>query len=124
MIKVWHYKKLTRAEADRLNASEGGWGSEPRFSRYADITMGDADLSVIAKAMLEGEYSAIAVVESNDRDDAYRLTNHIECDWRENDGVVAIPGREYRSTSVGDIFEMEDGSMYIVANMGFKKIEG
>jgi len=123
MIKVWHFKKLTRAEADRLNASSG-WDSEPRFSRYADITMGDADLSVIAKAMLEGEYKAVAVVDTNDREVAYRLTNHIEENWTSNEGVTVYPGG-HRSSSVGDIFEeVETGAMYVVANMGFKRIEG
>lgn len=125
MIKVYHYKKLTSGEAARLNGPDGGWDSEPRFSRYADITMGDADLSVIAKAMLEGEYACVAVVGTNDKEAAYALTNHIESDWTKNDNVVAIPGFDgYKSTSVGDIFEMESGAMYIVANMGFKRIEG
>ena len=121
MIKVYHYASLTDAEADRLNGSDGGWDSEPRFSRYADINSGNADVATYVKALIEGEYRAVAVVNGT-KSDAFRLTNHIESDWRENDGVTFIPGNEPRSTSIGDLFEDTDtGAFYIVARVGFTK---
>ena len=121
MIKVWHYSRLTDTEVKALNGPDGGWDSTPRFSRYADITGGLADLATTVKALLEGEYHAVAVVDG-DKNDAFALTNHIEASWTENAGVTAIPG-DHRSTSVGDILEdTETGAMYSVAAMGFDKI--
>ena len=125
MIKVYHYNSLTKSEEKAINGPNGGWDSTPRFARYADITSGHADLSVVFKALLEGEYHAVAVVETDERDIAFRLTNHIEDDWTENkqNGITVLPG-SHRSTSVGDIMEeTETGAMYVVAPMGFVKVE-
>ena len=125
MKKVYHYNSLTNAEAKELNGSNGGWDSNPRFARYADITSGHADLSVVFKALLEGEYHAVAVVETDNNDIAYQLTNHIDGDWTDNkqNGITALPG-SHRSTSVGDIIEDTDtGAMYVVASMGFDRVE-
>lgn len=122
MKKVYHYNSLTKSEEKAINGPNGGWDSTPRFARYADITSGHADLSVIFKALIEGEYHAVAVVDTDERDVAFMRTNHIESDWRENDTVTALPG-EHRSTSVGDIIEdTETGAMAIVAPMGFTEV--
>jgi len=122
MFKVYHYAMLTETERNRLNGPDGGWDSEPRFSRYADITsFGKKD--AVIKGLLEGEYHAVAVVKFNNMEDVFRFTNHIEDDWTKNPAVTAIPCKGYRSTSVGDLIEnCETGEIFIVAGCGFEPL--
>ncbi len=122
MLKIYHLKGLTKAEAKRLNGSTGGWDSEPRFARYADITS-FADSAQIVTALLEREYNLVAVVDSANLDDGFTSTNHIESDWQENDNVTALPGR-HRSTSVGDLIVSADDVTYVVEGTGFAKLGG
>lgn len=58
----------------------------------------------------------VAVVDTDDLDEAYRLTNHIDKLWWENEGVVAL--RESRSTSIGDVLDL-NGKFYVVDRCGF-----
>ena len=118
MIQIFHYNRHTETEVKRLNASEGGWDSEPRFARYANITM-SAQLPDVAIGLLNREYSCVAVVNSDDLEDGFRYTNHIEADWAKYpaDIVTPLPG-EHRSTSVGDVFT-RNGATYVVAPCGF-----
>ena len=117
MIQIFHYTSLTETERKRLNASSG-WDSEPRFTRYANITQG-AKLPDVAIGLLNREYHLVAVVDSDDLEDGFRYTNHIETDWAKQPAniVTPLPG-EHRSTSVGDII-VRDGGTYIVAGCGF-----
>jgi hypothetical protein len=117
MIQIFHYNRLTDTEVKRLNRSSG-WDSEPRFARYANITM-SAQLPAVAIGLLNREYHLVAVVDSDDLEDGFRYTNHIEADWSKYpaDIVTALPG-EHRSTSVGDVFT-RDGATYVVAGCGF-----
>ena len=62
----------------------------------------------------------VAEVDSNDLEEAFELTNHIEHNWTENEEVTPLISNP-RSTSCGDIMEI-DGKFYIVASCGFKKI--
>ncbi len=119
MLKIYHHSGLNKDEVKRLNAN--GWDSEPRFTRYADITS-DGTPAQVAIALLEREYHLVAIVSSDHRNDGFSLTNHIDSDWRENDGVIALPG-EHRSTSVGDII-VQDGVTSIVAKFGFTTLGG
>lgn len=118
MIQIFHYNRLTDTEVKRLNSSDGGWDSEPRFTRYANITM-QAKLPDVAIGLLNREYSCVAVVASDDLEDGFRYTNHIEADWAKHpaDIVTPLPG-EHRSTSVGDVFT-RNGATYVVAPCGF-----
>ena len=130
-IKVYHLNSLTSEERNRLNGSDGGWDSEPRFSRYANITSGFSKKFAlnVGFALSAGEYHEAAVVTvparrvgvSSELEYAFEVTNHIESDWAENDGVEALTEKR-KSSSVGDVFE-RDGSFYIVAPMGFEKID-
>lgn len=126
-IKVYHYGSLTQTERDELNGPNGGWDSSPRFSRYADITGGFADTATVMKALLEGEYHAVAVVNGG-KDSAFASTQHISESWMEVaknasiHSVIVLPG-DHRSTSVGDIMEdTETGELFIVASCGFEKL--
>jgi hypothetical protein len=64
-------------------------------------------------------YTLVAIVDTDDLNKAYELTNHIDSDWYYNKGVTGI--RRTRSTSVGDMMIL-DNKIYIVERMGFKEI--
>lgn len=58
------------------------------------------------------DYSLAAIVEVEHREEVeqhslldipFTQTNHIESDWRNNEGVTAFGNEPLRSTSVGDI---------------------
>ena len=71
------------------------------------------------------EFTHVADVELPDLNDAqdvaYRLTNHIDTDWRENEEVTALSDKA-RSTSVGDVIQVGN-EFFMVGMMGFEKIE-
>ena len=124
-LKVYHLNILDDAEARKeLNdAVTGGWSSQPRFTRYADITT-LGDLTQAALAWLVGEYTCVAHVDDWALDDAFRLTNHIDCSWTDNDKVTEInAGLSKRSTSVGDIIQTGNGKLFMVARQGFEEID-
>lgn len=67
-------------------------------------------------------YQLVAEVDSNDLEQVFDLTNHIDHDWTTNDKVDEFnPMTGKRSTSVGDIFE-RDGKYYFVDNSGFGEL--
>ena len=123
-MKILHYKMLTKEERDRLNGSDGGWDSEPRFTRYADITS-MAKESAIREAIELGEYEEVAEVDTHDKETAFRLTNHIEHNWTFNEGVRIDLEKtdQLRSTSVGDLMIDDNGDRWIVAPVGFKRLD-
>lgn len=65
---------------------------------------------------------AVANVETDSLDEAYLRTNHIDYDWAENPGVEVLTVDSTRSTSVGDVMEME-GQKYVVQSIGFAKLD-
>ena len=67
------------------------------------------------------KYTKVAHVESDSLDKAYELTNNISSSWTENENVRSLKGSRVRSTSVGDVMEL-NGVFYIVASIGFSKI--
>lgn len=69
---------------------------------------------------LDPDYHAVmvATVETDDFDEAYRLTNHIDKRWQENPEVTPRYPAARRSTSVGDV--MVHGSRAVaVSAFGF-----
>jgi hypothetical protein len=66
----------------------------------------------------ERYYQLVAVVEAGTLEEVYRLTNHIDHDWRENALVRTLATTPPRSTSVGDVL-VRDGQAWIVARVGF-----
>lgn len=80
-------------------------------------------LAFAAAVMFEPErFRAVAEVETAELEEAFRLTNHLEVDWRENPGVTPLVSSRCRSTSVGDVLE-RDGEFFAVASVGFRRIE-
>jgi len=68
-------------------------------------------------------YTKVAVVESDDLDDVFRITNHIDHDWTTNPEVQWHQPGGCRSTSVGDIVVDENGTAYYCANAGWDKLD-
>jgi hypothetical protein len=125
-LKVYHLNILDTDEARKeLNdRATGGWSSQPRFTRYADISC-NGDLTQASLAWLVGEYTYVAHVDDWALDDAFRLTNHIESSWTDNEKVTEMDvANSKRSTSVGDIVQtVNNGKLFMVAQFGFEEID-
>lgn len=122
-MKVYHLNILDDDQAVKeLNDREtGGWNSQPRFARYADITM-NADQAQAALAWLIGEYTYVAHVKCGEVDEAWCKTQHLVHAWDQNKGVTAM--REgNRSSSVGDIVEDDHDRLWLCKNSGWEQID-
>jgi len=51
----------------------------------------------------------------------FEKTNSIDCHWSLNKGVQG--GKGQRSSSVGDMFLVNDSDVYCVCNVGFRQVE-
>ena len=69
------------------------------------------------------DYEMVAVVDGEDVDMAFQLTNHIDHAWWENSGVTLIGEPQHRSTSVGDVVVMGDGRVLRCASCGWDEVE-
>ena len=67
-------------------------------------------------------FEHIADVESESLAQVFPLTNHIDHDWTENKEVTVVPGKRYRSTSVGDIVIDPDGVPNLCVSVGWAKM--
>jgi len=72
------------------------------------------------------EWRCVAAVDCEDVEDVFRLTNHINSDWRDNFEVTwhlrGECGHGLRSTSVGDVVRTPDGRWLLVAGAGWEDI--
>jgi hypothetical protein len=67
------------------------------------------------------DFVLVAEVRAASVDDVFHLTNNIDREWRENDGVTLIAEWPIRSTSVGDIVVAEANSrVQLVMPIGWK----
>ncbi len=67
------------------------------------------------------EYSLVATVDNENVDEVYRLTNTIDHYWWENAGVTKeFEGEGCRSTSVGDIVILSNGTKYLCEDVGWR----
>ena len=55
--------------------------------------------------------------------DAWALTNSVDRHWAKNARTVSHKKDQVRSTSVGDVVEMPDGSLYRAESIGWKRTE-
>lgn len=69
------------------------------------------------------DYKKIAIVETNDLEDVFRITNHIDEDWRKNPEVLETIGDKFRSTSVGDVVVDEKGEAHYCDVIGWNKLD-
>lgn len=67
-------------------------------------------------------YKKAADVRTDDLEEAFALTNHVDTDWTEGARVTAV-GQGCRSTSTGDVMKMSDGSLHLVSSFGFTKLD-
>ena len=65
-------------------------------------------------------YRLVAVVDCEDLETAYMLTNHIDSEWWLNKQILF--SEKSRSTMVGDVIENPAGDRYFVAPVGFEKV--
>lgn len=88
---------------------------------FLELAIKEGDVLVFAVKRQLKELEQVATVFTNDLDEAFRLTNHIDKSWHENERVKVI--KKSRSTSVGDVL-LYEGVMYVVAPVGFLSIDG
>lgn len=72
-------------------------------------------------AQFPQDFKLVAIVEAEQVEATYQLTNHIDRQWQDNDGVTYAAEGPQRSTSVGDVVESEAG-FYVVAPVGFRQV--
>ena len=129
-VRILHIT-LTRAERDRLNGPGGGWDSEPKFSRYADITCGHGDhwIATIREAIFAGDYTTVGAVlvdpgtDTSMCEEAYLLTQSISAPWPSNPDTFPV-NPICRSTSVGDVMLLPNGRLMAVAPIAFAPVFG
>jgi hypothetical protein len=61
-----------------------------------------------------------AVVATDHPEEAYLFTQHLDDDWYDNPPVTTIV--HSRSTAVGDVLALDDGTLLAVASFGFTSI--
>lgn len=106
MLTIYHNARLFL---------DSEYGSELRMALLKEqpITIVRSDLEAVA-TMDDSEFSDVQ--DALDR--AYALTNHKKSDWWDNEGIVSLREVEERSTSMGDVIEV-NGEFWIVAMTGF-----
>jgi hypothetical protein len=107
MIKVYQIQ-LTDAEVDAINRDETFPKAKAFFDRSFEATF---------KAENFQYYTHVANVYTNDMEIAFREMNLWE------DVNMVEPLGSCSSMSVGDILELEDGSLHRVASFGFTQLE-
>ena len=107
MIKVYQIR-LTDTEVDAVNNGETFPRAQAYFGREFERTF---------KAENFQYYTHVANVHTNDMEDAFRVMNL----WEQPELVDRLG--PCSSMSVGDILELEDGSLHRVASFGFTALE-
>lgn len=54
---------------------------------------------------------------------AFQYTNHIDAPWWDNEGVLLVGEPKHRSTSVGDVVVLPDGTPMLCDLCGWKKVD-
>ncbi len=67
------------------------------------------------------DYELVALVNTDALGETFRLTNHIDVAWWENEEVEMV--KESRSTSVGDVVEDENGKVWLCASVGWEEVK-
>ena len=77
---------------------------------YADEFVGDRHA-----------YRLVAHVDTAELDEAFALTNHNETTWFDNPSVQCVC-RRARSTSVGDVLIVPEGTTYLCRGSGWSQV--
>jgi len=86
---------------------------------FLDLSFTYKDIAEKVKAHIS-DLEEVAIVNTDSLDTAFRQTNNIDKPWFDNEDVQVI--KKSRSTSVGDVMELND-ELYVVAPVGFEKIK-
>lgn len=67
-------------------------------------------------------FKLVAIIDIPDEEygDTFRITNHIEASWCDNPEVRYLESKHVRSTSVGDIIELSNGTKLLCASFGWE----
>ena len=103
IFRVFHAKEVLDAHGNVIKIA-GRFGFEP--TTFPD------------------DFRHVADVAAREMGMVFELTNHIDHNWTENDGVTLARGidpRRTRSTSVGDIVQ-SGNDWFVVAGVGFVQL--
>lgn len=86
-----------------------------------------SELSALASAeklwlSQRDSYLKVAEVTADSLDEVFRLTNHIQGNWRDNAEVKVLVEHALRSTSVGDVIVRGDVA-WLVEPCGFREVQ-
>lgn len=104
----------TDAEIDGINAGTKSMKREIRAEMSMDFS-GDKTVGLAEKALYEGLYTGVAVIEAEDLNRVFEIGNIGP------ESHITRLGR-MASVSVGDLIEDEDGNRHVVASFGFKEV--
>lgn len=87
------------------------------------VSPGDPLYDTVKEAFTGGQYIHVADIDHEDPSFAFRYTQHLDESWTAfpHPSVIPVQGMAARSTSVGDILEI-DGRYMLVAGSGFKPL--
>lgn len=109
-VTVYHFNwDRTREESEvgnMLFELSFGHNDDDQAREYAKQLLNDS-----------AAYTPVAEVEVEHIDEVFYLTNSVNDGWWKNERVNAFVTHT-RSTSVGDLYLLEDGSVYIVRPIG------
>jgi hypothetical protein len=106
MLTIYHNARL-------FLDSEYGGNLRTALLKREPIAIAWTDLEAVAR-MDDSGFSN----PQDALDRAYALTQSVNWDWAENEGITALNKTETRSTSMGDVIEI-DGEFWVVAIIGF-----
>lgn len=85
------------------------------------------NLADVRELYNNGGYEFVAIIDTNDMDEAWEASNNITSQWTKGKKVNTLSKDAQhmgyaRSSMVGDIFGDEDDNYYVVAGAGFIKL--
>lgn len=72
--------------------------------------------------VLLADFERVAIVNCENLEDVFRVTNHIDESWQNNPEVVTAVERA-RSTSVGDVVITADGKAFLCDHVGWVEVK-
>lgn len=86
----------------------------------------DAEKVSLAKKIWDGNqpgmsYLLIAVMKADGPEMVFRLSQHVYEDWTTNPEIIMLDRSPHRSTSIGDIVQV-DNTLYLCQSMGWAKL--
>lgn len=114
-IKVYHLNIDTF-----LNEARNDFIDDAARRIHTDLSMFGKSQS-FTKSWFEAHFNFVAIVDTDDMNVVFEKTNHIESSWTENE-EISWSAKKVRSTSCGDLLQLQDGTFYMVAGCGFEPV--